>query len=205
MNQSDAKCPSLLFCQSWLWSQGWSHSRPSAFLICGSMLGSRCKLSFRAVWSWEMRQTWVFSRSYHIAQMTACVHHLAKCQWSIWGYLPCYNCNLRPLALVEFCLPPLLPSTLEQESRWQSLVVRTAEGLEGGNSTQFFLWRAVETSLSRPEKRRGLVGGKKGDGKAGKEAAGRHFLKADPPAMLKASAAHFFGDFFFQCGSSFSF
>lgn len=48
------------------------------------------------------------------------------------------------------------------------LVVRTAEGLEGGNLAQFLLQRAVETSLSQPEKRRGLMGGKKGDGKAGK-------------------------------------
>lgn len=48
------------------------------------------------------------------------------------------------------------------------LVLRTAAGFEGGHPSQFSLRRAVETSWSRPEKRRGQTsGGKKGEGEAG--------------------------------------
>lgn len=75
------------------------------------------------------------------------------------------------------------------------LVVRTAEGLEGGNLAWLFLRRAVET-LSQPEKRRGLMGGKKREGRAGNlvwyQTAGRHLLKADPLALLKYIFFFFF-------------
>lgn len=75
------------------------------------------------------------------------------------------------------------------------LVVRTAEGLEGGNLAWLFLRRAVET-LSQPEKRRGLMGGKKREGRAGNlvwyQTAGRHLLKADPLALLKYIFLFFF-------------
>lgn len=76
------------------------------------------------------------------------------------------------------------------------LVVRTAEGLEGGNLAWLFLRRAVET-LSQPEKRRGLMGGKKRERRAGNlvwyQTAGRHLLKAGPPALLKPFYFFFFG------------
>lgn len=75
------------------------------------------------------------------------------------------------------------------------LVVRTAAGFEGGHPAQLSLQRAVETSWSWPEKRRGQTGGKKGEGKAGlgtrTGGSRRHFLKADPLALLKPSLARF--------------
>lgn len=150
-----------------------------------------------------MRWAWVFSTLYHMhrCQPEDSVHHLAKCQWSVWVYLPCYNCDFGSLVLVKFCLPPLVPSTLKQESRWQRLsLLGQQKAWRVGIWLHFSceellkllclsLRRGEDWQVGRREKEKVVW-------VPAQEAAGRRFLKADPPALLKPSVAWFLVLFF---------